>query len=235
MKLAIIDKEFGLGELKGQPVVSSRYVAKVFGKRHDVILRNISNIIETSADLNKEFTDHNFVVSEYKDTTGRKLPEYLLTRDGFTLLVMGFTGKKAFEFKVAYIQRFNQMEEYILTRNSMKLEFPELTKAISEAHEEPKFYHFANELNLINRIVLGVSAKEFKEVNNLGAVNSIRPYLTNEQLHYIGLLQRADIMLVLTEQDYDKRKEVLQTYYNRLTKKQIAGNERNKCLINTQS
>jgi len=224
MNLKLIDKEFGLGELKGEPVVSSRYVVKVFKKRHDNLIRSIESIVAGLLKIEEsEFGVHNFTESSYKDSQGKKQPEYLINRDGFVLLVMGFTGDKAMKFKVEYINRFNEMEKFILTRESAKLEFPELTKAILKSHEEPRFYHFTNELNLINRIVLGVSAKEFKQANNLKDVNSIRPYLTNKQLHYIGLLQRADIMLVLIEQDFNKRKEVLQEYYSKLIQKQIAG------------
>ena len=58
-----------------------------------------------------DFTERNFALSEYADTSGRKLPCYDLTRDGFSLLVMGFTGEKALQWKIRYIQAFNAMEQ----------------------------------------------------------------------------------------------------------------------------
>lgn len=58
-----------------------------------------------------EFTEHNFVLSEYTDASGRKLPCYQITRDGFAFLAMGFTGKRAARFKEAYINAFNLMEK----------------------------------------------------------------------------------------------------------------------------
>ena len=58
----------------------------------------------------EDFTKLNFQPSEYTDPTGRKLPMYQLTRDGFTLLAMGFTGARAMKFKLAYIEAFNRME-----------------------------------------------------------------------------------------------------------------------------
>ncbi|EFE8546413.1 Rha family transcriptional regulator, partial [Escherichia coli] len=59
------------------------------------------------------FTARNFSVSDYTDCTGRKLPCYQITRDGFAFLAMGFTGKRAAQFKEAYINAFNQMEKQL--------------------------------------------------------------------------------------------------------------------------
>lgn len=221
-KLKIMGPELGVTELKGKPVVSSRHVANVFEKEHSKVLRSIANFTEAKSGLSEKFTNYNFMPVQYKDSTGRKLPEYLLTRDGFVMLVMGFTGKKALQFKEAYINAFNEMEQYIIALNTARIEFPELTQAILEVHETPKHYHFSNEMDLINRIVLGMTAKQFKETNDLGKVKSIRPYLSAEQLHYISVLQKVDIGLVITEPDFQKRKRTLEWYYGRLKLKQIA-------------
>lgn len=142
---------------------------------------------------------------------------YLLTKDGFAIVTMGFTGKKAMQFKEMYIKRFNQMEQFIQSLETAKLEFPEFTNAIMNAHEEPKNYHFSNEINMINKIVLGLNAKQFKEQNNIDkSANSIRPYLSQEQIKAIETLQRFDIGLVTMEPDYQKRKEMLGNYYNKI-------------------
>ncbi len=92
----------------GTPRTTSLNVAEVFGKRHDVVIRGIRDLQDKCPE---EFTAHNFVVSEYTDSTGRKLPMYTMTRDGFTLLVMGFTGKEALAWKIRYIEAFNAMEK----------------------------------------------------------------------------------------------------------------------------
>jgi len=220
-KLKIRDEKFGVAELNGKPVVSSRKVAEVFAKEHKHVLDNVRKITEPKNGLSENFIRTNFILSEYKDSTGRKLPEYILTRDGFVMLVMGFTGKRAMQFKEAYINRFNEMEKYIVALNTARLEFPELTAAILVAHETPKHYHFSNEMDMINRIVLGMTAKQYKEAHGLGDVPSIRPYLTVEELHYISLLQKTDIGLVLTEPDFQKRKRTLEWYFGRLKLKQI--------------
>lgn len=89
-------------------VTTSLAVANYFTKRHERVLDRIRNL-ECSA----EFTEHNFVLSEYTDASGRKLPCYQITRDGFAFLAMGFTGKRAARFKEAYINAFNQMEKQL--------------------------------------------------------------------------------------------------------------------------
>ena len=65
----------------------------------------------------EEFTALNFEVSNYLDQTGRSLPMYIIFRDGFTLLAMGYTGPEAIRFKLAYIEAFNRMEAELARRN----------------------------------------------------------------------------------------------------------------------
>jgi len=205
----LITDIYGVTEQKGKPVVSSRYIADIFNKTHDNVLRDIRNL-----DCSKDFSSLNYEESNYK-VRGKKYPEILMTKDGFTFLVMGYRGKKAAQFKEAYIQRFNEMEQFIKDLYEAKADFPEFTYAIMAAHEEPKHYHFANELDMINRIVLGMSAKQFKESNNLGKVNSIRPYLTKEQINSIKTLQRIDIGLIYSIPDFQQHKTFLQGYFER--------------------
>lgn len=99
-------------ERDGVPVTTSRAVAEQFGKAHKNVLRDIETTVEqlSETEEGRAFTERNFAPSVYRDSTGRELPAYLLTRDGFTLLAMGFTGAKAMAFKVAYINAFDRME-----------------------------------------------------------------------------------------------------------------------------
>jgi len=90
----------------GQAVTTSLDVAAYFGKRHERVLDSIRTL---AADLPRG-NEHNFVSVDYTDAKGEKRPAYRLTRDGFTLLAMGFTGKRALAFKLAYIAAFNRME-----------------------------------------------------------------------------------------------------------------------------
>ncbi|WP_127958045.1 Rha family phage regulatory protein [Serratia microhaemolytica] len=105
--LALAQPEIVL--INGQAVTSSLAIADYFGKRHDDVLKKIRSL-----ECSPEFTTRNFAVSEYTDPTGRKLPCYQITRDGFAFLAMGFTGKKAAAFKEAYITAFNQMEQTLV-------------------------------------------------------------------------------------------------------------------------
>ncbi|HAG2136704.1 TPA: hypothetical protein G8V68_000735 [Salmonella enterica] len=89
----------------GKALTTSRYVADYFGKLHKDVIRKVESL-----DCSPDFTERNFTLSEYTDSTGRKLPMYDITKDGFVFLVMGFTGKKAARFKEAYIAEFNRME-----------------------------------------------------------------------------------------------------------------------------
>ena len=94
----------------GELVVTSRQVAEDFGKRHSEVLRAIEDKIEINAILR---SSKYFIESTYIDKANRKSKEYLLTRDGFSFLVMGFTGAKADEWKLKYIEAFNKMEQDI--------------------------------------------------------------------------------------------------------------------------
>lgn len=98
----------------GQAVTSSLKVAEIFGKQHKNVLQTIQQIIR---DYPKNSTGLNFQLSEYTDSTGRNLPMYQMNRDGFTLLAFSFTGKRAMQFKVAYINRFNEMERQLQQGN----------------------------------------------------------------------------------------------------------------------
>jgi len=93
--------------VNNQPRAMSTDVAEFFGKEHFNILRDIREI---KANCPESFDALNFESVEYVDAKGEKRPAYSMTRDGFTLLAMGFTGEKALQFKLAYIEAFNKME-----------------------------------------------------------------------------------------------------------------------------
>lgn len=97
-------------EYQGELVVSSREVATNFEKQHKHVLESIENLKEGVAEKSANL----FIESTYQHSQNKQwYKEYLLTRDGFSLLVMGFTGKKALDWKLKYIEAFNEMEQYI--------------------------------------------------------------------------------------------------------------------------
>ena len=102
----------------GRPATTSREVASFFGKRHDDVIKSIRNL---QPNCPEQFTARNFAVSEYTDETGRTLPLFILYRDGFMLLVMGYTGKKALAVKLAYIEAFNRLEAELAAQRGAAL------------------------------------------------------------------------------------------------------------------
>ena len=102
-------------ERDGVPVTTSRAVAEQFGKQHKNVIRDIETLISQLKiePATANFAELNFILIDQLDAQGKPRPAYLLTRDGFTLLAMGFTGAKAMQFKVAYINAFNRMEQML--------------------------------------------------------------------------------------------------------------------------
>ncbi|QXC99347.1 Rha family phage regulatory protein [Klebsiella sp. PL-2018] len=115
-----------LGVVSGKVVTTSLSVACYFRKPHKDILAKISRL-----ECSPEFTERNFSLSDYTDVSGRKLPCYQITRDGFAFLAMGFTGKRAARFKEAYISAFNEMERKL---NAPAVNGPADTTAAHNAH-----------------------------------------------------------------------------------------------------
>ena len=110
-----------------QALTTSLKVAEYFGKRHNDVLRAIT--ASNQALRNFAHSEKAFIKSSYTDETGKSNPMYLLNRDGFMFVVMGFTGKKAAELKWNYIQEFNRMEAALAERQSVRwLEAREASK-----------------------------------------------------------------------------------------------------------
>jgi len=93
-----------------QALTNSLLVAEKFGKEHRNVIRDVDNLKKDVLNFEQMFID-----STYSDSYGRDQRMYIMNRDGFTLLVMGFTGKNALQFKLDYINAFNQMEQAIRT------------------------------------------------------------------------------------------------------------------------
>ena len=220
MKELIPKDQFGVFvDNKDTARVDSLFVAKFFEKNHRHVLRDIAKITEPKFGLSDEFRLRNFAESSYKDANGKKNICYLMTRDGFTILTMGYTGAKAMHFKELYIKRFNEMESFIRTLVTTRKEFPLLTKNIKLLHENPKPYHFSNECDMINKLVTGMTAKKFREVHGVPKGESIRPYLTDEQLELMEKLQKCDVGLLVAFPDYEQRKRHLEWYMSQIQRK----------------
>lgn len=204
----IIHPEYQLYQKDNRVFCTSLQVATEFNKLHKNVLRDIRVL-----NCSDEFRQLNFELIRWPVDLGlgrtRKDPMFIMTKDGFMFLISGYTGEKAGAIKEAYIKRFNAMEAFIRDYILAKDEFPAFTQAIADAYDEPKSYHFSNEINMIYRIVLGMDAKHFREIHGLSKGESIRPYLTDEQHRAVRKLQAQDIRLLYTGVDYDTRKITL--------------------------
>lgn len=119
-----------LSTQNGEPVASSRQIAENFGKEHKDVLRAIENIKAQNCALTSMFFE-----ATYTAGTGKAYPMYLMNRDGFSLLVMGFTGKAALEWKLKYIQAFNEMEKKLAQRPQLSRS-ELMAQALIAAHDE---------------------------------------------------------------------------------------------------
>lgn len=105
-----------LSTQNGEPVASSRDVAKRFGKEHKHVLDAVKNLVAENSAAKSMFHPTTF------ENRGRQYPMYLMNRDGFSLLAMGFTGKEAVQWKLKYIEAFNQMEKQLAVQHRTALE-----------------------------------------------------------------------------------------------------------------
>ena len=100
MKQLIAIDDCGMfADVNEAALVDSRLVAKAFGKPHRNVLRSIELILSRDSGYSPEFCQQNYAPASYIDARGRMQPCYFMTRDGFTMLVMGFTGRRAAQFK----------------------------------------------------------------------------------------------------------------------------------------
>lgn len=139
---------------------SSIAVAEYFGKRHDTVLRSIRNI-----ECSDEFRRRNFAESSYLNEQGKKQPSFEMTKDGFTMLAFGFTGKQAAAFKEKYIEAFNKMlagypgdrEEAIQAKRAAHQGMSDAVMDSKRQEGKPaKVHHFINENLLCNDVAFGI-------------------------------------------------------------------------------
>lgn len=172
---------------KAEAVTTSMNVAEVFGKQHKNVLQDIRNL-----DCSEEFTRLNFQPSEYTDSTGRKLPMYTITRDGFTFLVMGYRGKKAAKFKEEYIKAFNRMEKELSSwRKTRGLAISirkSLIDAIKNNLDTTKPFVYSNYTRMAVKKAFGKSIEEMRQIYGVNKECNLRDYLCP------GDLARLDYM-----------------------------------------
>lgn len=102
----------------GQIFTTSLKVAEHFQKQHKDVLKALKKLLSDCPD--SAFAERNFAPSSYQDSTGRTLPMYCLTEEGFALLAMGFTGPKALQWKIDFLNAFRAMETALKARTERR-------------------------------------------------------------------------------------------------------------------
>jgi len=206
-------------ERKGSPFTSSLIIAEKAEVQHESVARLISKNIDDVLEFGSlEFSDLK------SGKRGRPIKAYYLNERQATLILTYMDNTEPVKcFKKALVKEFFRMSSFIQSLSNARIEYPQLTDAIMQAIAEPKPYHFSNEIDMINRIAIGMSAKQFKEENGVDKKeHSIRPYLTTEQIEAIEALQRADIGLILAAADFQMRKAILTNYLTKTQLKRLA-------------
>ena len=159
------------GEQISEPMTDSFILAEHFNKRHDNVLRAIENL-----ECSKEFANRNFEVC-YKNNdlqNGKPQKYYRMTKDGFSFVAMGFTGKQAAQFKESYINAFNEMSNFINSQNLSLI--AEFNKAMLEFERASDIASVAGRnLALFGRKIKPMAAEKVAELER-----QIQPLLFTE-------------------------------------------------------
>lgn len=167
-------------------VVTSLDIAETFEKQHSHVLRDIEKL-----ECSEGFRQSNFGLSFYRSSQNKSLPMYYVTRDGFALLAMGYTGEKAMKFKESYIRQFNAMEKLL------KEKFVERQKGITVRHivtdsikrskENERMHGHAYSLytDMVYKALFGKNAKQLREEHGIGKSDDLRSCFTPEELQAI--------------------------------------------------
>lgn len=135
----------------GKPVTNSLLVAEKFGREHKNVLQTIKNLTAENSAVRLMFVE-----STYLNEQNKQQPMYVMNRDGFSLLVMGFNGEKALQFKLDFIGAFNRMEDVLMTAKDNEV-------AISDESARRRWL-LANEKKRINASITA-EMKRLKEIN----------------------------------------------------------------------
>lgn len=198
-------------------VTTSLKVAEVFEKEHRHVLDAIRNLVAENSAA-KFFTE-----TTYKNR-GKEYPMYEMDRDGFSLLVMGFTGEKAMKWKLKYIEAFNSMENELrriyTERQQWQIERDKgvvirhiLTDTIKMRVSESanKKFAYPNYTNLIYRTLFGKNAKELEEEYGVKSRETLRDYFTGNDLANVQSMEMLVSSLISCGWGYAEIKAFIQT------------------------
>lgn len=197
-------------------ITTSLKVAEVFDKEHKNVLQSIENLVADNSAA--KF----FRLTTYKNR-GKEYPMYEMDRDGFSLLVMGFTGEKALQWKIKYIEAFNQMESELKRLYTERQQWQiERDKGVVIRHiltdtikmkitESPnKRFAYPNYTNLIYRNLFGKTAKELESDYGVKAKENLRDFFTGDDLAKVQSMEMLVSSLINCGWGYQQIKEFIQ-------------------------
>ena len=186
------------------PTITSREIAKITEKRHANVLADIDTKF---ARLDVSYENNIFIWAEAKyKNRGKLYRQVILNEHAANLLMLGYSSELQRKLYLEWYSLNTKFDARLASRTGCAA----LTQSIQEQHgPDVQPYHFSNELNLINRVVLGMTAKQFKEAHG---VDSVRDALTTDQIVLMEKVQSIDTSLSQAGLSYAERKEILSRY-----------------------
>ena len=192
-QLTMFDATSLLEFSKDRLYVSSLDVAHHFDKLHYNVLRSIEAI-----ECSDEFRALNFEASSYSTPQNKHAPMFKMTRDGFSMLVMTFTGAKAAYWRERYIQAFNLMEAELLKKHIVHAETCGRSKTVRvkatdsyKEHGASEWFHYTNNTDCIYEVMFGGTAASLRKKWGLAPKANLRDHLTTNQLNTIIQIEGA--------------------------------------------
>ncbi|WP_363323960.1 Rha family transcriptional regulator [uncultured Oscillibacter sp.] len=201
-------KKFGHEE---RAICTSLDVAETFGKEHKHVLRDIREL-----GCSAGFNQSNFGPISYTDSMNRQQEAIVMTRDGFTLLVMGYTGELAMKFKEAYIKQFNAMEAALrgklIEREKGIAVRQALTKALQQSNEDARMHGhaYSTYTNCIYKALFDMNANQLREKFGISKKENLRDCFTQEEMRAVQSMECLVSGLVDCGWDYHQIKTFIQ-------------------------
>ena len=198
-------------------VVTSLDVAETFEKRHDHVLRDVEKLKKDIPNFGEMFFE-----TTMPDSYGRSQKAFLMNRDGFTLLVMGYTGEKAMKFKLAYIKQFNAMEQALIGKMKEREKGiavrQALTKAIQQSNENERMHGraYSTYTDVVYKVVFGKSAKQLREEYGITKKDNLRDCFSADELSMVQSVEMIVSGLMNCGWGYDEIKGFIVSTKNKL-------------------
>lgn len=196
--------------------MTSLEIAELLEKRHDNVKRLIDKLSESGVISKPQIEDG------IKSANGVVTKLYIFSGEQGKRDSIIIVAQLSPEFTASIVDRWQYLEKKIagkiskkLARDSTKIEYKPMTDAIALDHGEIKPYHFSNEADMINRIIIGTTSSKFRKENEIGENEAIRDYMTEKQLDAFLTLQRANTVYIEDGIDFQSRKAKLQSLFDR--------------------